>query len=367
MNQYERENVEKIKKEIREYEEKNGKMPKEKLAYYIYRRMGQIYSYKEAYYTFSNELTKEEYDTRVKYYKEGTTEEGEAICTDMNKACVEFMKEEGIEASLHLVDENDPLSHANASFEANGRYFFFNLTSDVMRIQTGMKTRNFGISQEFLTKKLYDRNPRNSRIKFLKKMNDQNDGNQFSEIPEETIVQWDEEFGFSYKGLYINDVLDLMKKEAFNEGFMMQFFGTNKPDELAQRKFEFVMKYVGIMGKCANKKLGNVQAMEYYLKLSKKVLTIDERVLYVKKYDGFIEENGKRKIKNIVVIKKQRENIYYLYHSEKQRYERIEKDELLGKNIKFYISDTDKENIEEEIKRLEGRFPGKPTQEMERE
>ena len=35
MNQYERENVEKIKKEIREYEEKNGKMPKEKLAYYI--------------------------------------------------------------------------------------------------------------------------------------------------------------------------------------------------------------------------------------------------------------------------------------------------------------------------------------------
>ena len=45
MNQYERENVEQIKDEIRAYEEKSGKMPKEKMAYYIYRRMGQIYSY----------------------------------------------------------------------------------------------------------------------------------------------------------------------------------------------------------------------------------------------------------------------------------------------------------------------------------
>ena len=33
MNQYERDNVEQIKKEIRAYEEKNGKMPKESILY----------------------------------------------------------------------------------------------------------------------------------------------------------------------------------------------------------------------------------------------------------------------------------------------------------------------------------------------
>ena len=49
MNQYERENIERIKSEIRAYEGKNGKMPKEKMAYYIYNRMGQSYLYKEAY------------------------------------------------------------------------------------------------------------------------------------------------------------------------------------------------------------------------------------------------------------------------------------------------------------------------------
>ena len=54
MNQYEREKVEQIKSEIRAYEEKNGKMPKEKKAYYIYRRMGQIYSYKETFFLYSN-------------------------------------------------------------------------------------------------------------------------------------------------------------------------------------------------------------------------------------------------------------------------------------------------------------------------
>ena len=40
MNQYERENVEQIKKDLKKYEEKNGKMPQEKVAYYIYRKMG---------------------------------------------------------------------------------------------------------------------------------------------------------------------------------------------------------------------------------------------------------------------------------------------------------------------------------------
>ncbi len=365
MNQYERKNAEQIKEEISQYEQEKGKMPKEKKAYYIYRRMGQIYSYKEAYFLFSPKMSEEEYSNRVKFYKEGTTEEGEAICIDMNKACAELMKEEGIEASIHFVNENDPLSHVNGSFEANGKYYFFNLTPDVMRIQTGMKTRNFGMSQELLKRKLSSRSPRNNQVGFLEKMNKQNHGNKFSEITEKAIAEWDKEFGFSYKGLYTNDILELMEQEAFDEGFMRQFFGTNKPDELAQRKFEFLMKYVGIMGKSAKKKIGNVQAMEYYLKLSQKVLTIDERVLYIKKYDGFIEENGRRKAKNIVIIKKQMENVYYLYDPEKQIYERVDKDELLGQNIKFYVSNTTQKELDEEIKEIEGRIVRKQPEEME--
>ena len=107
MNQYERENVEQIKSEIRAYEEKNGKMPKEKIAYYIYRRMGQSYLYKEAYELIRNIKGKKEYEEVVAIFQEGTKENGEALCTDMNKACVEFMKEMGITAKYLAVEAKE--------------------------------------------------------------------------------------------------------------------------------------------------------------------------------------------------------------------------------------------------------------------
>lgn len=72
MNQFERIHADKIKEEIRQYEEKKGKMPQEKKAYYIYRRMGQFYSYKEAY-AYADKSTMQEYMNKIKIYREGTT------------------------------------------------------------------------------------------------------------------------------------------------------------------------------------------------------------------------------------------------------------------------------------------------------
>ena len=333
MNQYERDNVEQIKKEIRAYEEKNGKMPKEKKAYYIYRRMGQIYSYKEAFFLYSNQ--KQEYDDKINIYREGTTDEGEAICVDMNRTCVEFMREEGINANLYFMNTRNPLSHADGGFEVDGKYYFFNLTSDVMKIQTGMRTRNFGISQERIAEKLFDQDPEKNRIDHLIRMNKQNEGKNFSEIPQETIEEWDNEFGFTYKGLYTNDILDMMKEESFDKKFMEEFFETKQPDELVQRKFEFIMKYVGIIRANQKRKIGNIEAKEYYIKLSNYILRKEEIVNYIEMCRGFIERDGKRQEKNIVVIKKENENIYYLYSSEKQIYEKIEKETLMKQGIQY--------------------------------
>ena len=335
MNQYERENVEQIKSEIKAYEEKNGKMSKEKKAYYIYHRMGQIYSYKEAWLLYPKEnKTLQDYKNRIQLYREGTTKEGDALCVDMNRGCVDFMREEGIHAFLYFIDEKDPLSHADGSFEVDGKYYFFNLTSDVMKIQTGMRTRNFGISQERLEQNFFNHDPHQDIRFHLYRMNEQNNGEKFSEIPEETIQEWDKEFGFSYKGLYTNDILDMMKKESFDKKFMEAFFETKQPDELVQRKFEFVMKYVGIIGARQKRRVGNIESLQYYLKLSDNILTKEEMENYIEMCKGFVEEET-RKAKNIVVIKKKNENIYYLYNSEKQIYEKIEKETLIKQGIQY--------------------------------
>lgn len=337
MNQYERDNVEQIKNEIRTYEEKSGKMPKEKMAYYIYRRMGQIYSYREAYALLEVFHSMKEYMKKIEMFQEGTDENGVAICTDMNKACVEFMREMGINAKYLAVEaEETPLYHPDGCFEVKGKYYFFNLVPDLMRIQTGMKTRNFGTSQQRLKEKFKNGIPDYDREYVLIRMNEENDGEPFTEIPEETIEGWDNEFEFTYKGLYTNDVLKLMENECYDKKFMEEFFETNQPDELVQRKFEFIMKYVGIIKTIRDKNLGNVEAAEFYLKLFEKVMTKQEFNKYMTLCMGFIEEDERRKLKNIVIIQKETENVYYLYNPEKQIYEEVEKEELIKQGIQYY-------------------------------
>lgn len=337
MNQYERDNVEQIKNEIRTYEEKSGKMPKEKMAYYIYRRMGQIYSYREAYALLEVFHSMKEYMKKIEMFQEGTDENGVAICTDMNKACVESMREMGINAKYLAVEaEETPLYHPDGCFEVKGKYYFFNLVPDLMRIQTGMKTRNFGTSQQRLKEKFKNGIPDYDREYVLIRMNEENDGEPFTEIPEETIEGWDNEFEFTYKGLYTNDVLKLMENECYDKKFMEEFFETNQPDELVQRKFEFIMKYVGIIKTIRDKNLGNVEAAEFYLKLFEKVMTKQEFNKYMTLCMGFIEEDERRKLKNIVIIQKETENVYYLYNPEKQIYEKVEKEELIKQGIQYY-------------------------------
>ena len=174
-------------------------------------------------------------------------------------------------------------------------------------------------------------------------MNEEIKGNNFTEIPSETIQEWDNEFGFTYKGLYTNDVLRMLRTECFDKEFMEDFFGTKKPDELVQRKFEFVMKYIGIIKANQNRRLGNVEATRYYLKLSESILSKQEMNHYIELCIGFIEERKRRKAKNIAIIKKEKENVYYLYNSDKQIYEKIEKKELIKQRIQYYSFKRDKD------------------------
>ena len=67
---------------------------------------------------------------------------------------------------------------------------------------------------------------------YLYRMNEENEGKEFTGVSEEQIKQWDAEDGYTYQGLYTNDVLDRLVNEMVDETFISQFFGTNKKEEL---------------------------------------------------------------------------------------------------------------------------------------
>lgn len=355
MNQYERKNVNRIINEIKETE-KSGPMSVAKKAFDVYLKLGDIYKYKVSFNVLDNNNYRSNIYKKIQIYQEGTTEEGEAICKDINLTYMEILQMLGIEVHLSFRNPDDPITHVDICFkDEEGNWYFANLTADIMRIKTGMKIRNFGLSQEQLYHKLYNEKNEKNGVTYLYRMNEENDGKPFVGISQEKLKQWADEFGYTYRGLYTNDVLEILAEEMSDEEFITGFFGTNKKDELVQKKLEFVMDKLGIINVHRKKDIGDVEALQYYARIAKRILSPEERQ-YLDKYKGFIEENGVRKARNIVVIKKEKENVYYLYHSESQIFEKIDKEKLLKEPIQYYTSKNKLQDFSTAINELEKRL-----------
>ena len=368
MNENEEKIVNKIINELKEME-LTKKISLEKKAYYVYRRLGEFFNYNESYMLADNQ-NKEEYEAKKERYYKGTDEKGTAICVDMNKTCVEALKKLGIEAHLSytaninpmILEYCDPLSHADGCFKINGKWYYFNLTGDIMHIQTGMKTRNFAISQERIKQKFYNKQPEYNKLYHLYRMNRENENTEFSEIPQEELTKWDNEFGFTYKGLYTNDIIEMLKTETEDKEFIKEFFGTDKEDEIVQKKFEFIMDKIGIIRN--NMKIGNVEAREYYNKLANNIFSKNEMQKYLRLCESFIEKDGERKLRNVAVIKKQDKNIYYLYNPEIMTYEKTDIRKIIKSDLKFhnipkqrinpiseFVNNIENENKKEELQK----------------
>lgn len=175
-----------------------------------------------------------------------------------------------------------------------------------MHIKTGMKIRNFGLSEKKIIEKGKRKRIEPIYLRYIETMKQENEGKEFAEIDEETLKSWDEEFGYSYQGLYTNDVLDMLLTEVQNEEFIVDFFGTD------------------------------------------------------------VEEDGKRKASDILAIEMQNENVYYWYNGRNQIFEKITREELLKSDIKCHSTKEDKEDISLFVNYLEGRFNQEKTEGVEK-
>lgn len=358
MNRFERQHIIRIIKEI----EQKGEIPIAKKAYYLYQKLGDIYQYKSNY-KYLNYNT-EEMQNKKKVYYEGTTEEGDGICKDINETYVEALGMLGIEAHLSSFGKKFP--HVDACFKDEiGNWYYTDLTADIMHIKTGMKIRNFGLSEKKIIEKGKRKRIEPIYLRYIETMKQENEGKEFAEIDEETLKSWDEEFGYSYQGLYTNDILDMLLTEVQNEELIVDFFGTDQKDELAQRKIDFIMEKIEIANVHRRKKIGAVEAISYYTKVINKVLTEEERK-YIKLCRAFVEEDGKRKASDILAIEMQNENVYYWYNGRNQIFEKITREELLKSDIKCHSTKEDKEDISLFVNYLEGRFNQEKTEGVEK-
>ena len=251
----------------------------------------------------------------------------------MSKAFAEALSQVGIDAEIILESGYVPLTHVDSVFKTkDGKTYFTNLIGDILRIQTGMRVRNFGKPYEILEKQM----KHESRLDYLKRI--EKDCGKLSDVDEKQIENFDKKFGFNKTGIYTEDVFKMLGNEMKNKEKIEEFFETSKPDELLEKKIDFINNIIGIANKHRNEKIGYIEGIQYYIKLSKYMMSDEEIKKYLSLCKGYRIENDKKVPETILVLLKQNENKYYRYSQEKKKFVKADNVEQIKKlDIKYDV------------------------------
>lgn len=138
---------------VQEIKESNQFENSVEKAYYLYLKLGKIYKYRVDF-KYRNHNTEEELNKKVAIYNEETSEKGEATCNRINSMYCKSLNELGIKAECNFIKISGGIIHIDVQFQDDyGFWYYADLTDDLMHIQTGMKTRSFGISLQQLKEK----------------------------------------------------------------------------------------------------------------------------------------------------------------------------------------------------------------------
>ena len=218
---------------------------------------------------------------------------------------VEILKENGINAETVSCD-TDMFKHVDVLLTTrSGKKYIINYLEDIENIQTGMKTRNFGISQERIKEKLASEVKGEDRTYHVYRLNEQNEG-EISFIDQDKLSQIDEKLGYKQCGLYMDDVIEQVKKEfknfriimAENEyltGEMKQGEKKTKSeiyekwqnmtdDEILEKKLDWLFNYF-------NERMdltGHTDFVMYYSRLLLKQVLTPEEYKNITRYDCFL-------------------------------------------------------------------------------
>ena len=262
--QFEKENIDKIVLEIKKSDRFSNNIKK---AYYLYLMLGKTYKYRGDF-KYRNHNNNDEIKEKFKIYNEKTSEKGEAVCNRINLTFYNALRELGINAEIDWIKIAGKIEHPIVQFQdETGNWYYTDLTDDLMYIQTGMKTKSFGISLEQLKEK---GNRVNLIVKYLEEKQKKETNRTWACVEEEDFRELDKEFKHSYHGLYTNDIIEMLKDEFSNKQFIQEYFETTDEKQLLQRMVEFILKNIGIINKHWGN-VGDVEATKYYEKIIRQI------------------------------------------------------------------------------------------------
>lgn len=233
---------------------------------YLYLELGKIYR-RDIQFFYGTDADKIQiYNQEVDLNDDKTVD---IICKSIGKIYEEAFKRAGIKATCiskadSKTGSTSPYPHIDMIVEGeNGKKYYMNPMDDLYRIQMGAKTKRFGTKTE------------------------KYEGLDYFE--EDEIQQMDDTLGYTYRGMYMDEVFEMLRKEFLDRSKMKAHILNERPDLtnrdltkdfLLEYKLDFIFKFIN-SGKDMQ---GYIELSKYYKEIFGQLLNKTEKSK-MKKYN----------------------------------------------------------------------------------
>ena len=270
---------------------------------YIYLSIGDLFAYDRDYMYLGRE--REILAAYSETYTIDSIEEHNysnkirAVCTQMGaieSETINKMHNVNIKARTVGYDE-DIEGHVAVIVNIDGKNYYLDITLDLYKIQKGMKTKGFA------------------------KASKASDGTECETISDEELKEMDEKIGYCKNGMYMDDVIEMIRKEMQDEHtwdkYIQQYDksqGETKEDIICKCKIDFIFKYMK-NNMSEKDKMDIIELNKYYRKLFSSLLTSKEKSnMCVGRFDVFfVDDKGEKEDSELYEIRISNRKFYYLY------------------------------------------------------
>lgn len=318
-------------------------------AYYVYTELGKVVS-ENPEFVFTDRAGKET------HYNDQMDTEFYGICKSISELYVSVLKDKriGIEAELVKKSPNSPITHVDTVLKVDGKYYIANLISDLSKIKSSRRIDSFGAGLE-----RFDRNPKMKEDyeEFVKKLEKR--FGKFATLTREQREEMDAKLGYSYlpqvskdesnelsnRGLYTEDVIELLRKDMQNPESFKKYVLHDK-DVPKKEHLKYKLKYIlDNINKYTDytADMNYLENIRYYIYVAKKLLPSDE-LNRINTYVATIDDDKRNVVSIFKVSPNEKDglNDYFMYSKEDKKYNEVSQIEmndflnsLSGRNIKI--------------------------------
>lgn len=305
-------------------------------AYYIYLELGKIVS-ESSQFVFTDREGKE------RHYNDAIDSEYYGNCKSISELYISILRDKRIGISADLVKKypESPITHVDTILKINGKNYIVNLISDLSRIKTSRRVNSFCFDLSRTESNPITREDNKSYLERLEHYYGKVDS-----LTREDIEQLDKKLGYSFRGLYTEDTIELLRKDMNNPESFREYVLHNQDvpeEELLKYKLDYIFENINKLT-VYNSNMNYLENIRYYLYVAKKILSLEEGSR-IQSYVATVGDD----LSNIISILKvkplnksndKNNNIYYLYSIRDKKY--------IGKTpeeMKQFIDGMDKDSL----------------------